>query len=99
MARPFSKMKAVRPSLVDRLLGSVPASNALVDLTNLLADAPSVQDVRAEAIGELNARYRINTISKFQSELQDLYEEYLLYSLEDRHFSDNELADLKHLKL
>ena len=77
----------------------LPLHDALTALEKLLAQAPSVQDVRADAIGELNARYRINTTSTFHRELEALYERYLLASLEDRHFSDQEIADLKHLKL
>jgi hypothetical protein len=86
------------PNFLRRIFGLVPRRNAVATLTNRLADAHSVRDVSDDVVGSLAHQYRVDLTTRFRSDLEGMYRSFLAYSLQDRSFSDDEIADLRHLK-
>jgi hypothetical protein len=98
MDSPFHPVTRVRPTLLQRLFGRQPPANALVTLIDRLRTADSVQAVRDAELDALGREYRIDIRTTFHHDLTGLYREYLVYCLTDRHLSNDELADLEHLR-
>jgi hypothetical protein len=99
MVQPFYKLPPEKPSFFQRLLGRHPRRNAYIELVNALAAAPTIEKISAAFVGGLNARYRLNLTRDYKHDVEALFEKYLRHSLEDKAFSQEELNDLKHLKL
>lgn len=71
--------------------------NALAEINNLLA-TKVLLDIKIEEIQRIASRYKVNLKKEFGSEWLDFYRVYLSHCLTDKYLSDEELADLKHLK-
>lgn len=97
-ASPFRALQPVRPTLLQRLLGRQPAGNALVVLVERLRAADSPRDVTADDIATIGRYHGVEIPVLFHHQLQDLYRDYLMYCLTDRRLSEEELADLEHLR-
>lgn len=97
MPSPFVEKRAVRLTIVQRLMrrGSVDA--ALVAVNNLFARA-GVQAVHTADLDAIFVRYRVADADRRTRQLERFYREYLLYCFADRRLSEDELADLDHLR-
>lgn len=98
MARPFTFVEPVRPSLSQRLLRRKPRENAPIEVNNLLAAAASVCDVTRADVDRICAEHRTTADGPLAGRFERMYRDYLTYCLEDRHLSAGELADLAHLR-
>jgi hypothetical protein len=96
--RPFERLRIESPSFIRRVLNRYPRQNAWVEVNNLLADAESVRDVRPEQVARIADRYRIPMRGEFVARLERLYRDYLVFCLADARLTDEEQADLAHLK-
>ncbi|MGH7500611.1 MAG: hypothetical protein ACREL7_02525 [Longimicrobiales bacterium] len=97
MPTPFTEKRAIRPTVVQRLLHRASVDGAIVELNNLLARC-GVREVRAADIGAIFLRHRVRPTHLHPRHLERFYREYLLFCLADRRLSDDELADLEHLR-
>jgi hypothetical protein len=98
MRTPFTILAPRKPSLFQRLLRRQPRENAPVLVNNLLAAAAGPRDVSADQVQAICTAHRTELHGRLQGRFERLYRDYLTYCLEDRHLSDEELADLAHLK-
>lgn len=98
MAAPFTIQPLVRPTVLDKILRRRSTRNAIVDTNNLLASSTSVRDVSEADVEDIAETYKTHFTSRFRSELEQLYGDYLEHCLEDRELSSEELDDLQHLK-
>lgn len=98
MTPPFS-LQTPRPATFwQRLLGRRPRENAVIEANNLLARAGSVRAVAPEEIDWICSEYGMDLRRDLAGRAERFYREYLLYCLQDHHLSDDEHADLQHLK-
>jgi len=93
----FMKRELEKPSWLQRLFGITPKINAVIEINNLLAEKP-VKELSPNDIENIAEEYNVNVIKKFKPELLEFYRRYLNYCLNDKHLSDTEINDLKHLK-
>lgn len=82
---------------IHRLLGRRRPANALVELRNLLAEAPSVDQVDPGKVARIEERFGLKLARTFPGEVQGLYRDFVVHCLEDRRFSDEELGNVRHL--
>lgn len=97
-ASPFRPVEPLRPTLLQRLLGRSPPSNALVALIGRLRAADSPRDVSPSELEAISREHDLDIRTRFRAELEVLYRDYLLHCLTDRRLSHEELADLEHLR-
>jgi hypothetical protein len=97
MPPPFVEKRAVRLTVVERVMrrGSVDA--AIVAINNLFAKS-GVRTVRATDLDAVFTRYRVAGADRRARHLERFYREYLLFCFSDRRLSEDELADLDHLR-
>jgi hypothetical protein len=93
---PFANRQPLRRSLLDWILRRRPAANAWIELANLLG-RNGVQGVTQEDVARTSREYGFNIQIEFRRELENLYRDYLVFCLKDRHLSDQEIADLAWL--
>ena len=98
MASPFSLQPLQKPGLFHRIFRIPLRTNALVKLTNALANAVDVQQVTLDTLSEINITYKTDVHRKFRSELAKLYREFLSFHLSERKMSKKELDEVWHLK-
>lgn len=98
MAAPFVPQPAAAPNRVQRWLGREPKKNAIVDIRNLLAQAPRVSGVQDSDIHVVSETYDVDPCRTFPAELEAIYGEFLSHCLKDKVLSGEELSDLRHLK-
>jgi hypothetical protein len=99
MASPFVHIEPRRPSLMQRLLRRRPRENAPVCVNNLLASAQRPRDVTPEQVQAVCNQHGVEMSGRLQGRFERLYRDYLTYCLADRHLTDEELAELAHLKV
>lgn len=95
----FRPLPYVRPTLLQRLLGRRPAANALATLVDRLRSADSPRRVTPAEVEGIGRDFGVDIPKLFHHQLQDLYRDYLLFCLTDRRLSDDEVADLEHLRV
>lgn len=98
VVRPFNPQPATRPGLLSRILGRRARENAVIEINNLLARSSGVRDVRFQQVEAICTAYGVDLYRDFTARVERLYRDYLNYCLADRHLSDDELAELHHLK-
>lgn len=94
---PFALEAVPPPTLAQRLLGRRHPANALLELRTALAEADSPLDVPVEEVDALVDRFGFDVRRRFRPELLDLYRSYLIHCLRDRHLSERETGELRHL--
>ncbi len=95
MAGPF------RPAPARSGLGRAIRSKRAVtfeEIEDLFATSGSVREVSHTAVADLCKAHEIDLAHKFASDRKHLYRRYLAYCLEDKALSDEEYAELKHLR-
>lgn len=98
MRAPFMFIAPRRPTLLQRLLRRHPRENAPIAVNNRLAEVNRPLEISAEEVNGICARHRADLHGRMQGRFERLYRDYLMYCLQDRRLSDDELADLAHLK-
>jgi len=98
-ASPFSPLEPTKPTLAQRLLQRSPARNALIVLHGMLPAAASPREVKAEDVARIERTYGVDIGASFHGELERSYREYMLFCLTDRRLSEEEVADLDHLRM
>ncbi len=84
--------------VLDRLRGRQRPANALIEIENRLAGASTLRDVTVEDVETIALHYDIDVVRRFERDLADLYRTHLEHCVRDRLLSDDEVADLAHLK-
>jgi hypothetical protein len=98
MASPFSLQPLQKPGFFHRIFRIRLRTNALVELTNALANAVDVQQLTLDTLSEINVTYKTDIHRKFRPELANLYREFLSFHLSERKMSKRELDEVWHLK-
>ena len=73
-------------------------SAAMRDLEGLLADCQGVREVTASAVEEAAARHGVSLDRRCRGACRELYRRFLKQCLDDRRLTEEERADLAHLK-
>ena len=86
-----------KPTFIQKVLGQKIKENALIEINNLLAEKELVE-INVEDIHAIAEKYGVNFDTDYDKEIFAFYKEYLEICLEDKFISEEELAELKHLK-
>jgi envelope transporter Tic110/Armadillo-like protein len=93
----FKTRELKKPSFIQKILGGRPKENGINEINNLLAEK-NLKSVTIEDIQTIANNYKINLNKKFRPHVKELYGQYLTHCLDDKHLSEQEIDDLKHLK-
>ena len=96
MADPFER-KAGETSGVGRLLGRA-GKTALREIEDLLARAQRVREVEPDLVKEVADRHGVDLGRRLRTPRRNLYRRFFEYCLVDHALSDDEIADLSHLR-
>ncbi len=96
-----SNVYQVRPlaqrSFFQKLFKQHPEENAVTELNNLLA-TKAISAITDADISAIEKNYSIRLIKEFKLNLEEFYAVYLHHCLADKVLSEQEMADLLHLK-
>src|SRR5690606_27845740 len=95
---PFVVQERKRTGLLRRMFGRPHRENAVVEINNLLARADSVREVTRAEVEEICREHHTDLNGPLAGRFERLYRDYMTFCLADRHLSDDELADLAHLR-
>jgi hypothetical protein len=98
MPAPFDVESLRNPNWLQRLFRLPVKKNAAVEVNNLLAQATSVRAVPGDEIDRIFEKYRLNSNRAFHAERLGLYRKYVDSCLSRKAISDEEAADLSHLR-
>jgi dodecin len=98
MAEPFRTEPATGSGGFSRLLGSRARAAAARDVEALLAAADRVTSVGADEIRAAAAEHEVDVARHLRTACRSLYRRYLEHCFVDRKLSDDEAADLAHLR-
>jgi hypothetical protein len=88
-----------KPGLIQKLLGKVPAENAMVEINNLFAaNQTSIEKIKLDNIIEIADKYKVNLNKKFKEIRLELFRAYLHHCLTDSKLEDFEIKSLKHIR-
>lgn len=85
-----------QPSLADRMLRRKPKDNALLEIQNYLASTP-ISQMSSDIIQRQLKEYRV-TLQEAKEAFVYFYTKVLSHFLSDREISEDEAADLQHLR-
>jgi len=94
----FQKSILEETSFLQKIFKQQPEENAVIELNNLLASKP-IKQISQSEISAIETRYGISLEQEFKLNLEEFYATFLNYCLADKSLSNEELEDLKHLKL
>lgn len=94
----FQKAILEETSFLQKIFKQQPEENAVIELNNLLA-SKQIKQISQSEILEIETRYGISLEQEFKLNLEEFYATFLNYCLADKSLSNEELEDLKHLKL
>ncbi len=95
---PFERLPLEPPTIMQRILRRQPRANAWIEVNNLLAGAAEIRGLRPEQVARIADRYRMPMRGEFCGRLERFYRDYLLFCLADHRLTEEEVADLAHLK-
>lgn len=98
MALPFKTEPLKTPNLLQRVLNRKPKKNIIVEINNRLAQASSIRQVTVGDVQAIADNYKVNLQKEFPKELALFYENYLKHCLIDKTLTEEETAELSHLK-
>ena len=93
----YKKKELIKGGFLKSLVGQKVKENALIEINNLLAEK-ELTSITVDEIQNIAAKYKVNLEGEFNSEVLVFYTNYLKSCLDDKYLSDEEIADLKHLK-
>lgn len=94
----FQIRQLSEPSFFQRIFKQNPEENAVIELNNLLASKP-IKGISQSDVSEIETRYKVSLEKEFKLNLEEFYATFLNYCLADKTLSNDELDDLKQLKL
>lgn len=94
----FRAVPLAERSFFQKLFSQYPEENAVIELNNLLAAKP-VKQILSSDIAGIESKYNLSLKEEFTLNLEEFYAVYLNYCLSDKSLSNEELDDLKHLKI
>lgn len=94
MATPYKQAESTNRGLGGLRRGSI----TLAGIENLLAQAASVREVTPAMISKLCEERRIDLPNRLARGRRELYRRYLTYCFSDKLLSEQERADLSHLR-
>jgi flavin-binding protein dodecin len=97
MTGPFDTDPQARGGLGTRLLGRRARGAAAREIETLLAGSAELSTISAEDVAGIASSHGME-MSRLQSSCRDLYRRYLEFCLIDHALSDEEVADLAHLR-
>ncbi|GAB4019146.1 hypothetical protein GCM10028773_21060 [Spirosoma koreense] len=93
------EMRPLEPqSFMQRLLNQHPIENAVIELNNVLASS-AIRSIPVSEIDRIERKYGLSLSKQFGLNLEEFYAVYLNYALADRRLSEEEVADLIHLRM
>jgi uncharacterized tellurite resistance protein B-like protein len=98
MAEPFKTQPLEAASFIGGLIGRKPRRNGLIAVTNLLADAPCVEDVSVHEADLAAAAWGLKLGSRYRNARLQIASDFLNFCLADRRLDDVELDRLRHIR-
>jgi flavin-binding protein dodecin len=98
MAEPFDDRTRATEGLASRLPGRKARAAAAREIEALLAQAPSVSSVSAGQVVDVAARNGLELDRRLRTPTRNLYRRYFEFCLLDQAVSDEEAAELDHLR-
>ena len=98
MAEPFQQRSAGRDGFFSRLFGGGAKGNTMRELEQLLAQAERVGDVTPQRVSKVAAAHGVNLRTQLRKQRKSLYRRFLNHCLTDNALSEQENADLAHLR-
>jgi len=99
MAEPFDDRTQTTDGLGSRLPGRRARATAAREIEALFASAARVSDVTAERIIEIAGKHGLQLDRRLWTMRRNLYRRYLEFCLLDQAVSDDEAAELEHLRV
>jgi hypothetical protein len=94
----FNHANFINRSFFQKLFRQYPDENAIIELNNLLASKP-LRDISISDVSKIESQYKVNLTTEFQLNLEEFYAVFLNQCLQDKVLTNEELDELKHLKL
>ena len=85
-------------NLINKFLNRFPKENAIIEISNLLATTEDLKTISPKHILDIGEKYNVDVYSEFQSELREIFANYLKYCLRDNRLSDEEIVNLRCLQ-
>ena len=98
MARPFNRRVAPGNAIFGRLFGPRARTSVIRDIEHLLATADRVSDVAVPDVVEVAKRHGVDLEQRLRTPRLSLYRRFFECCLLDQALSDEEFADLTHLR-
>lgn len=97
MARPFDLEAAAETRRLVGLLGRKRTA-AIREVETLFAGCDCVRDINTDQVAEAALRHGVDLDGKYRGACRDLYRRFLQQCLDDQRLTQEERADLAHLK-
>lgn len=94
----IERKELFEPTFFQRVLKFYPKKNAFIELNNHLFEN-GIENTKVEDVFEIETKYKVNISKKFKPEILSLYRSYLEFFLIDKQLSDQQIDNLKHLKI
>jgi hypothetical protein len=98
MAQPFELRDAPKDGPLARLLGGRGSAGIVAEIESLFARASHVRDVTPESLAEVARRHGVDLGARLRTARKNLYRRFLEHCLLDGALSEDESADLVHLR-
>ena len=98
MAEPFQRRSAGGEGFFSRLFGGGAKGNTMREVEQLLAQAERVGDVTPERVSQVAAAHGVDLGTQLRKPRRMLYRRFLKHCLTDNALSEQENADLAHLR-
>ena len=98
MAEPFQRRSAGGEGFFSRLFGGGAKGNTMREVEQLLAQAERVGDVTPERVSQVAAVHGVDLRTQLRKPRRSLYRRFLKHCLTDNALSEQENADLAHLR-
>ncbi len=98
MAEPFQRRSAGGEGFFSRLFGGGAKGNTMREVEQLLAQAERVGDVTPERVSQVAATHGVDLRTQLRKPRRSLYRRFLKHCLTDNALSEQENADLAHLR-
>jgi flavin-binding protein dodecin len=98
VAEPFERRPAAQAGVLTRWIGGSGRRQAIREIEDLLGGAERVREVSREQVAEIAARHGVELGQSLHTARKSLYRRYLEHCLQDQAVSEEESADLVHLR-
>lgn len=94
----FQTIQLKKTSVLQKIFKQKPEENAIIRVNNLLA-MKQIRDIQPADIAAIEKEYEVKLAVQFVLNLEEFYAVYLGFSLRKNTLSDDDIADLAHLKV